>query len=612
MRSKLRILHKGLILIAIPLACELVFVGYLVDALGSSQREVASYGAAARMLSDATVLSQLISRAQSCLTGFQVTGDKKFLQGYEQARAECRTKLAQLESLKLTNPDDAERLLKARKQIERCFLYLDGSRKSVESMAGTTGTDADFATRHAMRQVQLLSDSLNQELATLISQQQKVLDARTAEQQESYQRLQKVIAIGLSANVILALGLAFYFVRDIRDRLTVMVDNSLRLARGEALSPAAQGADEIAALDATFHRMADSLNEARRKERAMIENAADVICSLGSNSAFTEVSPSCLKLWGYTTEELMGRKLLTLVDPSDVDRIASIIATSLEKDENISFECALKRKDGSLIDLVWSVTCSKEKQSLFCVAHDVTERKRVARMKSDFIAMMSHDLRTPISSIRMTMALLLRGMYGELTESGREQVEHVEQSSERLIEMISQMLMIEKMEAGKLDLFLEDTDVKELVARSLSTLEGLARARSISLVSEVEDLKVHMDSERIMQVLVNLIGNAIKYSPDGGAVTVVACANDSHLEVSVQDQGPGIPESHQKSIFEKFEQVSKDDSRVKGGTGLGLAISKALVDAHGGKIAVQSREGEGSKFLFTIPLKNQSLLGGAL
>ncbi|HEX9080269.1 MAG TPA: HAMP domain-containing sensor histidine kinase, partial [Desulfuromonadaceae bacterium] len=228
--------------------------------------------------------------------------------------------------------------------------------------------------------------------------------------------------------------------------------------------------------------------------------------------------------------------------------------------------------------------------------------KEVDRMKSDFYSLMSHELRTPLTSIREGTNLLLEGLGGEITEKQRELLVIIAEESTRLIDLVSRLLDLSKLESGVLTFNLSRCDLAPLVARSIREVAPLAAAKHIRIESDIEDIPpVCAEAERILQVLRNLIGNALKFTPSGGEVRVAVRRAEGEVEVSVTDTGPGIPEEELGLVFEKFRQASSVSSPRFKGTGLGLAIVRHIVQAHGGRVWAESEVGRGSTFTFVLP-----------
>jgi two-component system sensor histidine kinase GlrK len=230
--------------------------------------------------------------------------------------------------------------------------------------------------------------------------------------------------------------------------------------------------------------------------------------------------------------------------------------------------------------------------------------KTVDKMKSDFFLSMSHELRTPLTSIKEGTNLLLEGIGGEVQEKQKRLLSIIAEESNRLIDLVNSLLDLSRMDAGMMEYRFDKADIIPLIHKAVMEIEPLAMAKGIDLeIGAVNDLpSVKMDSERMLQVLRNLIGNAVKFTPQKGRVKISSRIIGENLEVSVIDTGPGIPEEDLATVFEKFYQASHTGSYKIKGTGLGLAIVKHIIAAHGGRIWVESEQGLGSSFIFALPV----------
>jgi len=226
--------------------------------------------------------------------------------------------------------------------------------------------------------------------------------------------------------------------------------------------------------------------------------------------------------------------------------------------------------------------------------------KEVDKMKSDFFALMSHELRTPLTAIKEGTNLFLEGKGGEVTEKQKKLLTIISEESNRLIGLVNSVLDLSKLESGMLAFSFTKADLPPLIARVVVEVGALAEAKHITINRDVPVLSaLSMDTERMLQVLRNLIGNALKFTPRGGTVSIIARCEEKAVTVSVIDTGPGIPKEHATAIFDKFRQVP--GSGRLAGTGLGLAIVKHIIQAHGGTVWVQSEAGGGSAFTFQLP-----------
>jgi two-component system sensor histidine kinase GlrK len=229
--------------------------------------------------------------------------------------------------------------------------------------------------------------------------------------------------------------------------------------------------------------------------------------------------------------------------------------------------------------------------------------RELDRMKADFFAAMSHELRTPLTSIKEGTGLLLEGIGGPTTEKQRKLLAILAEESNRLILLVNSLLDLSKMEAGMMSYDFALAQIDPLLKRAVAEVAPLVEAKQITIESAVDQPlpAVRIDAERILQVLRNLLGNAIKFTPKGGLVRVSARPAGDKLEIAVTDSGPGIPQEALLSIFEKFNQGMRADDLARSGTGLGLAIAKSIISSHGGKIWAESQLGHGSTFIFVLP-----------
>jgi signal transduction histidine kinase/DNA-binding response OmpR family regulator len=230
------------------------------------------------------------------------------------------------------------------------------------------------------------------------------------------------------------------------------------------------------------------------------------------------------------------------------------------------------------------------------------EAERANELKDRFLSMMSHELRTPLNAVLGFSALLADARYGALTEQQKRFVSHVNSGGKHLLKLISDILDLSKIEAGRMELLTEELSVALTLEEVVSALRPLAEKKSQTLSVQAEpSLGVHADPTRLKQILMNLVGNAIKFTPEGGLIEVLAQQIDHEVQVKVRDNGPGIPREEQRRIFDAFYPLRKPGEGTEG-TGLGLAITESLVNLHGGSLNLESEVGRGSCFYFRLPI----------
>jgi signal transduction histidine kinase len=239
------------------------------------------------------------------------------------------------------------------------------------------------------------------------------------------------------------------------------------------------------------------------------------------------------------------------------------------------------------------------------------KREEMEKLKQEFVSMISHDLRTPLTSIQIFLSMLSEGMLGDVGAKISERAAMADRNATRLIGLINDLLDIDKLESGQLELACETIAITPVIERSIEAVKTLAEKQGVSVeATTCGDVQIYADADRLVQVLVNLLGNAIKFSPASGVVRIVCDQDNDFVRVNVVDQGRGVPEHLRQAIFERFKQVEVKDATEKKGTGLGLAICKAIVEGHGGKIGVECPTDRGSTFWFTLPKVKTAVVAG--
>jgi signal transduction histidine kinase len=267
------------------------------------------------------------------------------------------------------------------------------------------------------------------------------------------------------------------------------------------------------------------------------------------------------------------------------------------------FEVRFQTRAGLYRWLSWGVSALPEQGLLYGVVRDVDERKRVERMKDDFMSVVSHELRTPLTSIRGALSLTTGGVAGELPEKARTLVEIAAKNSDRLARLVNDILDMEKMQSGTMAFRPAQVEVMPLLEQAVESNRAYCDLYGVGLRIEegAEGARVWADADRLQQVLANLLSNAAKNSARGGAIEIGAHRADDRIRIRVTDHGAGIPAEFQPHVFEKFAQADVSPARQGGGTGLGLSISKAIVEQHGGRLWFETSPETGTTFLFDLP-----------
>ena len=350
-------------------------------------------------------------------------------------------------------------------------------------------------------------------------------------------------------------------------------------------------------------------DEEIRRFQTMLDNTVDMIFMFDPVSLrFVYANRGVEEALGYSRESLLQMRATDLTTSMPEHVFRSQIAQLLSGGRPwLSYETTQRRKDGVEVPtevFLQLVRSSPGDPGLFIgIARDLTERRRIDRMKSEFVSIISHELRTPLTSIRGSLGLLVGGAAGALPERTKRMVEIAHHNSERLVRLVNDMLDMEKIESGKMRFDMRPLEVAALIDHAIDANTGYAAQYKVVLqgVAVPSELRIYGDFDRLIQVMNNLLSNAAKFSPLSGKVEVSARVLGTMVRIAVTDHGLGVPVEFHPQVFERFSQADSSDTRKKGGTGLGLSISKAIVERHDGVIGFESVLGEGSTFWFEVP-----------
>lgn len=482
-------------LIGLPLVFELLLVStlmYLANEYRSAEQEQSRRK---DVVSAATMTAKCTYDACADLNSYRAVSSSETIQKFEK---DCNLAEENVGLLVALTEDDAQIKPVAAEMEKYTHKQVRALRKVKDlvdqgDMVTITLVANEFVNRHGG-----FLTEIAQNLERVVAYEESEI-ARFGQQDREWMMFVMALIGGVALSVAFAGGLAIAVNRDLISRLSVLMDNSRRVAKRAPLNPPLTGTDEIADVDRVFHDMATTLAETD-KQRAEME-----------------------------------------------------------------------------------------------------------KLKQEFMSMVSHDLRSPLTSLQVFFDLIRDGAYGDLNNQGLERLERAKDSTSRLIKLINDLLDAEKLEAGKLTVLRDKVNYDEVIDQAVEDLRGMAEQHGVKLSARRAFIEINADRDRLIQVLVNLISNAIKFSPPGAEIEVSAQVSDRSLVTRVKDQGRGVPDKYKESIFERYKQVKRSDQIKKGGTGLGLAICKAIVEEHGGKVGVDSEEGKGSTFWFSIPLSDAEL-----
>jgi len=327
----------------------------------------------------------------------------------------------------------------------------------------------------------------------------------------------------------------------------------------------------------------------------------DLLCTANFQGFFTYVHPRMTQELGWSESELMTTPFFDFIHPEDREKTNQELKNLSLGQRTFNFANRYRTKTGNYRSFLWNATAFPEDNILFASARDITARVEIEQLKDQLIGMVSHELRSPLTSILGSLRMITSNALGPVSKDVMDLAELAERSGSRMLRLINDILDIEKIECGKAEFKMTLANLREVVAEAVKSLDafGMQRNVKIKLAPGNDSLNTLIDSDRIIQVVTNLVSNAVKFAPEGTAVEVSVTKDNKSAHVAIQDHGAGIPDEFRSRIFNKFAQAS---NRKSGGSGLGLNISKAIVEQHGGSIGYESALGKGSAFFFDLPI----------
>ncbi|WP_163527890.1 cell wall metabolism sensor histidine kinase WalK [Halobacillus ihumii] len=465
--------------------------------------------------------------------------------------------------------------------------------------------DGETGNRLLVGATSILSSNEEQALGAVFYQ------ADMSEVYEQLQTINNIFATGAVLAITITALLGILVARTITKPLSAMRRQALVMSTGDfSQKVTVHGNDEIGQLGIAFNDLTDKLKLSqattegeRRKLSSVLSNMSDGVIATDRLGAVTLMNAPASKLIGQSFEEVQGQSLIDILDLTDqigevseIDSIGSVIIDLSEEDQHL-----LLKANFSVVQ-----DENEEMNGFITVLSDVTEQEKVEQERREFVSNVSHELRTPLTTMRSYIEALTDGAWKD-EEIAPRFLDVTQNETDRMIRLVNDLLQLSKMERKEdTGLFKEKVDFVPFFGHIIDRFEmnrdeNTAHQRELSK----QHLFVWIDKDKITQVLDNVISNAIKYSPEGGTITFQAQPVNKHLQVSISDQGLGMPSDTVDKIFDRFYRVDKARSREMGGTGLGLAIAREIIEAHHGEIWAKSQEGKGTTVFFTLPLISQ-------
>ncbi len=602
--EKLSIFQKGLVIIGIPLIFELALLSSLNLLVAQSSKDASEAQYRQEQTREIDNVFRLCFDELAAVIAYGMAKQESSGQHFDEVMQEISERRKTLKIMCAKDRDSLDRINRADELIDGGLHMLSKIKSQIDHGQKNPLSFMSFMDKQAhllklVKQFRKLQHEMNNPNLEL-----EAIAHRAHERDRGLMLL--VLLIGLMGNIIVALGVANFFSRSVSSRLSIIADNSRLLSEKKALHEPQNGQDEVALLDHTFHEMTASIAASSAKQKEIMDNSEDVICTVSDNGIIVMINQAAERHWGYSSGEMLEHSLNEFLTEDSAIQLLDYLSKLRTAGRLRPLAAAVKGSSGSLIDVSWSCHWSEIDQCFFCVVHDISLQREHERVKERFIKIMGKQLRSPIERIQDNLQILSKSLASDLNARGNKVLNSSLLSTGRIINLVDELMDLEKMEQGVLQLQFAEVSVKDIIASACASLQSFADKRQIHLETSAVDLKITADGKRAIQVLVNLMSNAVKYSPEGGTVTIKADRDEAGMIFTVSDEGPGIPPQALNSLFARFRRLERDIDKTVSGTGLGLSICKMIVEAHGGQVGAKNNPDKGSCFWFTVPVKEKS------
>jgi PAS domain S-box-containing protein len=614
--DKWKITHKGLVLIAVPLLILLLFVALVLNLKRHNQEAQAKSLHSKEVIAQTQLILRVLVDAETGMRGYVITADKRFIELYTNSVVELPDELNRLENLVSDNPKQEKQARRISAEAAEKMFFI----KQTEQLVNAGYQDEAISQIKSGKGKRLM-DEARQQIAIFLEEEERLDNLRRQALETSWQQFNWLLIAGVSGSILLMLVLALFFSRSINKRLMTLTQNAQALADGKELASPMEGEDEIAQLDKTFHRMAEALSLAAQKERALIDNATDIICSLDADGKYVNINPASLKVWGYKPEEIIGQHYSKIVVPEDQTKSEVAESDVLQGTPLTDFENRIYHRNGTEVWMTWSATWSEPEQLMFCVARDVTARKRAEEIAEKhklaleetaaeltvinkeleaFSYSVSHDLRAPLRHIDGFANLLQKSASATLDEKGRRYLNTISEAARQMGQLIDDLLAFSRI--GRTEMSTTTVSLEELFRQVQGNLHSEVNGRNISW--QINPLpQVQADPSMLRLVIMNLLSNALKYTRNRSEAHIEIGNLDEQAEqttIFVRDNGAGFDMKYVDKLFGVFQRLHSVSEFE--GTGIGLANVRRIIHRHGGKTWAEGKVNDGATFYFSLPI----------
>ena len=429
------------------------------------------------------------------------------------------------------------------------------------------------------------------------------------ETRQAFSKLWSVVTAAVLVAVFCTIVISFVLSKMVTGPVEKLMEFTRRVSRGDFdFRAQVKSNDEIGELAGALNHMAATIkekvrliSEGKNRLETVLTNMTSGVIFINGKRQVDLVNPAAERFLSFTGEGSKGVVHDALIKHPE---LSAAIDNALKSCGALEREIKIENPEEAALQVVISPIHNNKGDCIGVVAvlHDITERRKVERMRKDFVGNVSHELKTPVTSIKGFTETLLDGAIDD-TETNREFVEIIDKEADRLKRVIQDLLELSRLEGKQVKLNFKPEDLSSIIRSTVQNLSGQIKSKNLNVQIELPEKTViaAVDRDIVEQILVNLVDNAVKYSPAGGVIEIAVEEREKDVVVRVRDTGMGIPPEDIGRVFERFYRVDKTRSRDQGGKGLGLSIVKHLVDIHGGTVGVTSKQGEGSEFFFALP-----------
>ena len=444
-----------------------------------------------------------------------------------------------------------------------------------------------------------------------------------------HKNIYELVAWGMVVILLFVAACGTIMILRVIRQLRKLKDEASRFANGD-LSRKVQvsGTDEVGLLASTFNQMSDRLRASyqrialeKQRDEILLESMGEGMIALDEKGRIGLINNNAIALLDLKNKNIIGRPVYEVfaLHNADGKKLLTVksrpemIALHSVKSQSDVFSFQVEGQKPLMLHINASpVVINNKSAGAIVILRDVTHEREVDRMKTEFISLASHQLRTPLSAIKWYTEMLLAGDAGKLKPEQQEFAQNVYDSCERMTELVSSLLNISRIESGRIIIDPRSTDLRQLINGIVTDLKAKTEAKQQTLIISVhkELPKINLDPHLIGQVFLNLLTNAIKYTPEGGEISVFVSRKNNQIVTQVTDNGYGIPKQEQSKVFQKFFRAENAVKVETDGTGLGLYLIKAVIESSGGKIWFESAEGKGTTFWFSLPMSGMRAKAG--